>query len=193
MKEFILAIVLVSFFQGCFAQHSEVRTVGPFRGVKTAEAVDVYLKKGDKESVRVETGSSNLSDVITEVSKTYLKIHMRSGSNGKEDVKVYITYVQLDKISASSASNIYGEEPIKAESMQVEVSSAASIEVTLDVGSLAASASSSGDMELEGKAESVTFSASSAGEIDARKYTVQGKSFQINHQFKQWRIGKKIK
>lgn len=167
MKEFILAIVLVSFFQVCFAQHSEVRTVGSFRGVKTAEAVDVYLKKGDKESVRVETGSSNLSDVITEVSGTYLKIHMRSGSRGKEDVKVYVTYVQLDKISSSSASNIYGEESVKAESMQLEVSSAASIELTLDVENLVASASSAGDMELEGKSGSVSFSASSAGEIDA--------------------------
>ena len=40
-------------------QESETRNIGSFSGVKVTEGIDVYLKRGDKESVRVEvTGTS---------------------------------------------------------------------------------------------------------------------------------------
>src|SRR5690554_4490773 len=35
-------------------QNSEVRKVEAFKGIKASEAISVVLKKGDKESVRVE-------------------------------------------------------------------------------------------------------------------------------------------
>lgn len=173
MKQFISVIILFFSAMTSFAQQSEVRTPGPFTGVKSAEGIDVYLKKGDKESVRVVTNGSSLSDVITTVSGSYLRIHKAEGSSRRDDVKVYVTYVNIDKISASSASHVYGDGPIKANSMEISVSSAASVELTLNVEDLEASASSAGDIELKGKAESATFEASSAGEVDA--YDVESK------------------
>ena len=149
------------------AQSVETRSVGSFSGVKAAEAIDVYLKKGEKESVRVEVTGTRLSDVITEISGSYLKIHMENGSYRKTIVKVYVTYVKLDKIYASSASNVFSEGPIKASAMDISVSSAATVEVSLDAGDVSADVSSAGDIVLEGKCRSLEVEASSAGDIDA--------------------------
>lgn len=149
------------------AQESEVRSIGSFTGLKSAEAIDVYLKKGDKESVKVETSGTRLSDVITEISGSYLKIHMASGNYRKTNVKVYVTYVTLDKIYASSASNVFSEGTIKASSIDISVSSAATVEVSLDVINVTADVSSAGDIVLEGKAQSLEVEASSAGDVDA--------------------------
>lgn len=149
------------------AQNSEVRTLSSFTGVKAAEAVDVYLKKGDKESVRVETTGTSVSNVITEVSGSYLKIHMKEGNYKNRTVKVYVTYVSLTKISASSASNVFSDGTIKTSSLDVSVSSAASIEISVDTQRLSADASSAGDIVLEGRATSIEVEASSAGDIDA--------------------------
>jgi len=150
------------------AQGSEVRQVGSFTGVAGSAAVDVYLKKGDKELVKVEATGVSLSDVITEVRGSYLKVHMRSGNfHGRKTVKVFVTYVTLDKISASSASNIFSEGPIKSDRMELSASSAGSVEVTLDTESVTVDASSAGDVELEGKTASLEVEASSAGDIDA--------------------------
>jgi len=166
----ILAAILISF--SLLAQNSEVRNVGSFRSVKSGEAIDVYLKKGDKESIKVETTGIDLSRVLTEVSGGALKIHMKDGNyRGKTDVKVYVTYVELDKLSASSASNIFSEGVIQAKSMEIHVSSAANIEVSLEAGDVIAHASSAGDITLEGKANSIDAEASSAGEIDAYNLT----------------------
>jgi hypothetical protein len=149
-----------------FAQEREVRSVGSFTGVKAAEAIDVYLKKGDKESVRVETTGS-LSDVITEVSGGYLKVHMKQGSYRNKNVKVYVTYVSINKVSASSAANVFSDGTIRASSISISVSSAASVELSIDAESSIVEASSAGDVVLEGKVRSLEVQASSAGEIDA--------------------------
>lgn len=150
-----------------FAQQSEVRAVGSFTGVKSAEAIDVYLKKGEKESVRVEATGVSLSDVLTEVSGSYLKIHMLKGSYRNVDVKVYVTYVTLNKISASSASNVFSDGTIRASSLDVSVSSAASVELSIEAESSLVETSSAGDATLEGKVKRLEVEASSAGEIDA--------------------------
>jgi hypothetical protein len=158
---------MISVSSLAFAQQSEVRSVGSFTGVKSAEAIDVYLKKGEKESVRVEATGVRLSDVLTEVSGSYLKIHMLKGSYRNVDVKVYVTYVTLNKISASSASNVFSDGIIRSSSLDVSVSSAASVELSIEAESSLIETSSAGDATLEGKVKRLEVEASSAGEIDA--------------------------
>lgn len=164
-------MIALLFFSGIltsWAQQTEVRQVGSFSGVKSGEAIDVYLKKGDRESVKVEVTSAKLSDVLTEVSGSYLKVHMRSGVyRNRGTIKVYVTYVSLNKISASSASNIFSEGTIKANLMDISVSSAAQIELQIESENLTIDASSAGDIVLEGKAKSLEVEASSAGDVDA--------------------------
>ncbi|MEZ4946148.1 MAG: head GIN domain-containing protein [Cyclobacteriaceae bacterium] len=167
MRSFVLIGLLLALMNPLWAQSSEVRSVGSFSGIKSAEAVDVYLKKGDKESVRVETTGTSLSDVITETSGSYLKIHMASGNYRRTNVKVYVTYVNLDKISASSASNVFSEGTIKASIIEINASSAASVEISLDAGEVTADVSSAGDIVLEGRAKTFEAEASSAGDVDA--------------------------
>jgi hypothetical protein len=168
MKNLVIITFLIASGTSIWAQESQTRNVGSFRGVKVAEGVDVYLKKGDKESLRVEATGIELENVITELSGTYLKIHMKSGNfRGNVDVKVYVTYVKIEKLSASSAGNIFSEEAIKTAQLEATASSAGSIEVMVETESVTASASSAGQVELKGKAKSLTAEASSAGQIDA--------------------------
>jgi hypothetical protein len=169
MKKFVVMLLMACSASVVLAQQTETRNVGSFSGVKAAEGIDVYLKQGDKESVKVEvTGSSiKTSDVLTEVSGSYLKVHLKDGNHKNIDVKVYVTYVNLDKLSASSAGSIFSEGKIKANTMEISASSAGTIEVTVEANQVEASSSSAGDIELKGKAKSISVDASSAGEIDA--------------------------
>lgn len=167
MKKVLGVITLCLVLFSALAQESEVRSVGSFTGVKVGEAIDVYLKKGDKESVKVEITGARLSDVLTEISGSYLKVHMRDGSYRNRNVKVFVTYVSLEKIHASSASNVFSEGTIRSNSMDISVSSAATVELTIETGFASIDASSAGDMVLEGKAKELALEVSSAGEVDA--------------------------
>ena len=167
MRKYAVILLVTLFWSSVFAQQSETRNVGAFTGVKAAEAVDVYLKRGDKESVKVEVTGTSLDEVITEVSGSYLKVHMKDGNHRNVNVKVYVTYVKLDKLSASSAGSIFSDETIKGNAMEISASSAGTIEVVLETGELEVSSSSAADIELKGKARSISVESSSAGQIDA--------------------------
>lgn len=167
MKKFLSALTLSLVFFTAFSQEREVRSVGSFSGIKAAEAIDVYLKKGDKESVKVEVTGTDISNVLTEVSGSYLKIHMKDGRYRSKNVKVYVTYVSVNKIHASSAANVFSEGTIHANSLDISVSSAATVEMSIMAESAYIEASSAGDVVLEGSAKSVEVEVSSAGDIDA--------------------------
>lgn len=169
MKRNVLSALLVVLPLLGLAQSSETRSLGSFKGVKSGEAIDVYLKKGDKESAKVEVSDGNVGNVITEVSGSYLKIHLRENSffRNNADVKVYVTYVTLDRISASSASNVFSDGVIRAESLDIQASSAADMELSVEANTVTVHASSAADVVLEGAAKSVSADASSSGDIDA--------------------------
>ncbi len=162
----LLVLVFLLIGSILYAQESETRNVGSFRGIKSSTGIDVYLKKGSKESVRVEVSGTDIKNVITEVSGDYLKIQMTEGRyNRTRTVKVYVTYVELTKLSCSSASSIYADEIIKTRSLSLSASSAGSIDVGVEVESLTASVSSAAEIELRGKARRVEMEASSAAKI----------------------------
>jgi hypothetical protein len=170
MKKLVLTYWLTAMIVVAFAQQKETRKLSSFKGIKVSQAIDVYLKKGDKEEARIEIGPDSrlgLSDVLTDVSGATLRVHLDGGSWKRVDVKVYITYISLEKISASSAANVFADATIKCNSMEINASSAGSVEIAIDATSVTADASSAGRIELEGKTKSLDAEASSAGNVDA--------------------------
>ncbi|HLT82342.1 MAG TPA: head GIN domain-containing protein [Cyclobacteriaceae bacterium] len=169
MNRVLVTLVFFMLVFAAYGQQSEVREVGSFRGIRAAEGVDVYLKKGDREAVRVEVGgNTELSHIVTEVSGDYLRIHVREGRFRRNvNARVFVTYRDIDRISTSSAANVYSDGVLRARNLEIECASAASVEIDIEVNDLQVRVSSAGDVELEGKAGKADFSVSSAGEIDA--------------------------
>lgn len=171
MKKVSIILLLVAIVSGALAQQSETRQLGQFSGIRTGEAIDVYLKKGDKESARVEVDGVSLSDVQTEVSGNVLRIHMRQGNyRGRHSVKVYVTYVEIGRISTSSASNVFTDGVLKTKSLDIACASAGNVELKLEAESVTIDVASAGDVTLEGKAKRLTLEASSAGSVDAYNF-----------------------
>lgn len=153
-----------------WSQKSETRTPGSFSGIKVGQAIDVYLKEGDKESVRVEVSTDDMDRIITEVSGSNLRIHIRDNNSwfgNKMTVKVYVTYVKIGRIYASSASNVFSEGPIKAQKLDIHASSAADVEIKIEAEEVTVHASSAADVILEGTAKKLIADASSSGDVDA--------------------------
>ena len=164
----ITALIVISLITlPLFGQQSQQRNVSAFSGIHAAEGIDVYLKQGDKESVKVEVTEGDIKDVVTEVAGTSLKVHMKSGSSKVRNAKVYVTYTKLDKVSASSGANIFSEGTITAIDVDIQASSGSNIELMIDAKSIAAEASSAGEIELKGKTDRLEAEAQSGASVDA--------------------------
>jgi Putative auto-transporter adhesin, head GIN domain len=171
MKRIFLTIWISLFSLVALAQESETRKLSSFSGIKVSEGIDAYLKKGTREEVRVEASGTDLSNVITEVSGDYLKIHMEEGVYRNRTVKVYVTYVSINSLGASSGANVFHEGILKTDDLILKASSAGTIELKTEAKTVEAGASSAGEIVVEGSAGTVELDASSAGEIDAYNLT----------------------
>lgn len=166
MKRIIIASfgVLLAFWT--LAQQEETRSLSSFDEVSAQEGIDVYLEKGSSETARVVTERIDLDDVLTEVSGGRLKIHIDGNKTRNINVQVYVTFVSLEALAASSAASIEVEDPIETDGeFEVDVSSAGNIEATISAESIEIDASSSGDADLEVDVEEVDAEVSSSGEI----------------------------
>lgn len=152
--------------QWAAAQSTDTRALSPFSQVKVASGIDVYLSKGTSESARVVVTGADPSRVLTEVSGRTLRIELSGGSFRNVNAKVYVTYVSIDRLHASSAASIFSEGIVQATEFSIGASSAGSIEVNLKAQSVRAEASSAGEVRIEGETDRLAASASSAGSID---------------------------
>lgn len=166
MKRIIsILVVLIVIAISAVAQDKETRSLSSFDEVSAAEAINVYLKQGSKEEavVEIKRGNAELEDVLTDVTGDRLRIHMAQGRWRDLQVDVYVTYKELNAISASSAADVIGESVIKADELELDASSAGDIEVEVDVNSLEVDISSSGSVDVEGRTSYLEVDVSSAG------------------------------
>lgn len=181
MKKFILVLVafsaslLVQAQENTYADNSvEKRTVKPFRSIKVSDGIDLYLSQGNEESVAVSASKDEFMDRLkTEVEDGVLKIYYERASlnnwtvSNNKRLKAYVSFKTLDKLTASSGSDVIVKGIIKEELMSLNVSSGANFKGTVEVGKLIVEASSGAKIEIDGSAQIFTVTASSGAKIEA--------------------------
>ena len=151
-----------------FAQNTEVRNLSSFNEISVSEAIEAEINKGNVEKIRIKVDGISLNEVLTKVSDGKLKVHLEGGNHGNIEVKVYITFKEIEEISVSSAARIYSEQAIRAKDLEINASSAGSIKISADVDALNISSSSAAKIVINAKTNVLEISASSAGQVEVK-------------------------
>lgn len=153
---------------------SKERKTGSFTGIKVSSGIDVYLKQGNNISVEVEADENLHEYILTEVKGDVLHVYVdRVNIRQAERKRVYVTMDEIESISTSSAGDVTGETPIKAENLELSASSAGNITLDVTADEIEVDISSSGDITLSGEARLLDASLSSAGDLNAFKLNVR--------------------
>jgi hypothetical protein len=169
MNRIVPNILLLLFGLQLMAQTSETRNLEAFETVSVSQGIEAYLSKGSSESVRIEIdGNIELDEVLTEIDGGgNLRIHLDGNNYRNVEVEVYLTYVTLEGLKASSAGSIEVLDKVTCNcSFEVDVSSAGEIEVNVRAEEASLEASSAGNMDIQVEADEIEAAASSAGDID---------------------------
>lgn len=158
--------------QGNGNVQNQVRPVGNFDQVSGAAGLDVYLTQGTENRVEVEA-DENLMDIIeTHVVNGKLRIRANKNIGRARAKKVHVTFVALNAIDASSGADVTGNSVIRSETLNLDASSGADLELEIFAKEVFAETSSGSDMKLSGKAESLIAKASSGSDLDAKDLMV---------------------
>jgi hypothetical protein len=151
----------------------ELREVASFTGIKASAGIDVYLFQGDEEKVIVEADDNLLEYIVTRVEGSTLHCYIDCNIRNSKKTTVYVNYKQLNKINASSGSDVYGETVLKTDFLDIDVSSGADLKIEVEVDDLNCSVSSGSDAVLRGQANTFVGNASSGAGIKAESLTAK--------------------
>ncbi len=180
MKTLRLSLILLPFFitSGCYWEMpesisgngdvvTEERDVPSFNGISVSAGVDVYITQGNEELVKVITDENLLDVVKTEVKDNVLKIYAAKNIGKAASKKVYVEYVNLNKIKISSAGDIKGENTLNTDELEIGISSSGDLKLDVIAQKIYIDISSSGDANLSGKTDYLKANLSSAGDLNA--------------------------
>jgi len=150
--------------------NAEARNVSGFHAIEVSGGIDLYLNNGD-EGVAVSASSKEVRDrIVTEVKDGVLKIYFDWKKGLKFNVhgnnlKAYVSYKTLDRLSASGGSDVKGEGLIKANSLKIDVSGGSDLSAKVEIGTLTIDQSGGSDVDLSGSVTDVKIEASGGSDF----------------------------
>ncbi|TKC04771.1 DUF2807 domain-containing protein [Pedobacter polaris] len=159
------------------AQNSRNVSVKTFNGVTVSSGIDLYITQGTNEALTIKGEDNLIKNVVVEQSGSVLTIKYKEGLNWgsmfkNQSIKVYLNYKTLKSLSASGGSDVYTQNNLKADILNLKASGGADLKLTLSVKDLTLTISGGSDAELKGSGENLQATASGGSDIDAFGYVV---------------------
>ncbi len=148
---------------------TEERSVNQeFDKVRGSSGIDVFLTEGSENKIVVEADENLHEFIETNISNGKLTIRSSKNIGRARAKKVYVTFTSLSSIEASSGADVIGKSVIKNETINLDSSSGADLEVEVFAKELYAETSSGADIDVSGKTSNIYANASSGSEINAK-------------------------
>ena len=104
---------------------SEPRESRSFDGIVVQGSIDVYLKQGDAHSIIVYADDNLLEHIKTDINQDVLQISIGKRIKTIKKPKVYIEYVNMEKLNASAGAKLHAETAIHGNELSLNLRSGA--------------------------------------------------------------------
>ena len=103
----------------------ENRDVSPFSSIIVSDGWDLTLKQGETHAMLIEADENFIGHLKTEVSNGTLRIYadVKMVKHNGSKSKIYLTFKDLNSLTASEGSDIDAETSIKSERIELKLSS----------------------------------------------------------------------
>ena len=143
----------------------EVRQVGEFDQIQVSRGMNVYVTQGSPEKV-VVIADNNLHEVIeTKVEGGVLKVYVNENVRWAKEKKVMVTVEKLSGVQTSSGSNVWSQNQIMSENLELSASSGANLTMDVNAKYLKADCSSGANIKLSGLAKEADLETSSGANL----------------------------
>lgn len=126
----------------CFKSTGEVtkelRSVSAYTGLNVSDNVDVFINQGTDFSITVEAGENIIDGIITLIENNTLYIKNENKCNWvrsyNNPLSVYLTVPALSLIFHQGSGDIYSDQKLFLDSLQVELWSSGNATLNLEAG-----------------------------------------------------------
>jgi hypothetical protein len=152
--------------------NAELRKVGSFHAIEVSGGIDLYLSNGDEAVAVSARDKEALGRVKTEVKDGVLKIYYewKKGMNfsvrGDKELKAYVSFKTLNRLTGAGGSDINLDGMIKSESLVLSFSGGSDFSGRVSASSLTVGLSGGSDVDISGTAGTITIDASGGSDFD---------------------------
>lgn len=184
-----LALLLIATFSfstnWAHAQASKNVTVKNFDELTVSSGIDLYITQGTTESLTIKGSSDVIKDVEVEQNGTSVNIKYKEGINWSrlfknQQIKVYVNYKTLKSLASSGGSDVYTQNTLKTDQLNVRASGGSDVKLTLACKDLTLSISGGSDADLKGSGENMQLTASGGSDIDAFGFIVNNAKVNVS-------------
>ena len=159
------------------AQDSKNVSVKNFNGLSVGSGIDLYLTQASTESLTIKGRSDVIENVVIEQNGSDVSIKYKSGMNWSslfrnQSIKVYVSYKTLKRLAASGGSDVYTQNTLKTDMLNLAASGGSDLKLALACKDLSLSISGGSDAELTGSADNFKLTASGGSDVDAFGFSV---------------------
>jgi hypothetical protein len=171
-----ILLFLSVYVSNIYAQKiEEIRNISNFKGIHISSGMDLYVKQGSVESVKIVADKDKMEKIKTEKEGDILKIFAGSSKgwfnfefdwSNRKTIKVYVTVKNLNSIVATGGSDVFSEGKLDLIKLDVKATGGSDIKLDLDTDELTCETTGGSDVILSGTA--TVFKASSTGGSDLK-------------------------
>lgn len=179
MKKIQAMLMLMLMSAGLIAQktindpNAESRNLSGFHAIKISNAFDVYISQGNEDAVAISASKPEYkAKIITKVENGVLIIRFDDDKNfwkgwnsDKQKLKAYISIKKIDRLSVSGACDVFFEEGISAEELDVNLAGASDLKGKINAKKLSFDISGASDATISGNAAELKVDASGASDF----------------------------
>ena len=153
--------------------NAEPRQLTGFHAIKISSAFDVYITQGNEDAVAVSASTNEYKEKIkTSVENGVLIISFdndkkfwKGWNSDKQKLKAYISVKKLDRLTVSGACNVYMEDGISADDLDISFSGASDLKGKVNAKNLSVDINGASDITLSGNVASIKVDASGASDF----------------------------
>lgn len=149
------------------------RQVSSFHAIKVSGGIDVVLSQGNDLKLQVEADENLLALIRTEVKDGVLNIYHDGAIQNAKEMKVHLTFKQLDAITASGGCDIESKHKLSFSTLKLDISGGCDIELNCKADNLECKQSGGCDVELSGEAQKGTFNVTGGCDLKASEFRLK--------------------
>jgi len=149
-----------------------------FTKIRVSTGLDLYISQGSKNKITVETDENLQEIIITEVLNGELKIYVEKNIWRAKARKIYVIIKNLEAITATSGSDVYTNETLKVNNLNISATSGANIKISVEANTIETTATSGSDIEISGITNDYFSNATSGASIDG--YELKSENATVN-------------
>ncbi len=156
--------------------NAQVHQITNFSAITVSGEIDLYLSQGDEDAVAVSASEPAYRDKIrTSVENNVLKIWFDGKgwnyNNSNKKLRAYVSFKDINKLSASGASDVHVNGSIKGNELAIHLTGASDFKGTVNINKLSLNQTGASDITISGKASTVSIEAVGASSV--KGYTLE--------------------